>query len=200
MELWLDVPSSNKRIQIGKQVQFAPYFGGFLTYSFDVSQEMLNIFAEPHSDVHFQIVLSSADSIWLDHLRFSGTLQENSVNKWEPSCPGESGCNVTKPIQLKLNESIRLVAEGDLWVELVGLPKDWTPKNIWLGITSEDGLPLTGSLSMDDSSYPLGDWYWQKSFDYISGKRYLMKIHNLGGRPYRINAWATDQTVNIASR
>ena len=32
-------------------------------------------------------------------------------------------------------------------------------------------------------------WYSENAFDFVPGKRYLLKLYNLGGRSYRMNAW-----------
>lgn len=189
VELWLSVPSSNKRIKIGRQQNLVPYFGDWKTYEFGVPTEALQLLAEPHSDVRFQIVLNSADSIWIDNLRFAGTMAPNSVNKWTPQCPGDNGCDSRKPLQLRMNESIHVVAEGDLWVELVGFPNGWVPAKVIVGVSAEDGSPLTGNMVFENKTIPLNDWYSENTFDYVRGKRYLLKLYNLGGRPYRMNAW-----------
>jgi len=189
VELWLFVPSSNKRIKIGRQQNLVPYFGDWKTYEFGVPTEALQLLAEPHSDVRFQIVLNSADSIWIDNLRFAGTMAPNPVNKWTPQCPGDNGCDSRKPLQLRMNESIHVVAEGDLWVELVGFPNGWVPAKVVVGVSAEDGSPLTGNMVFENKTIPLNDWYSENTFDYVRGKRYLLKLYNLGGRPYRMNAW-----------
>ena len=189
VELWLFVPSSNKRIKIGRQQNLVPYFGDWKTYEFGVPTEALQLLAEPHSDVRFQIVLNSADSLWIDNLRFAGTMAPNPVNKWTPQCPGDNGCDSRKPLQLRMNESIHVVAEGDLWVELVGFPNGWVPAKVIVGVSAEDGSPLTGNMVFENKTIPLNDWYSENTFDYVRGKRYLLKLYNLGGRPYRMNAW-----------
>ena len=199
IELWLNVPSSNKHIQFGAQQQIQPYFNGWLTYRFDVSEEALSILSEPHSDAHIQIVLNTADSVWVDNMRFAGKLRENTVNKYEPHCPGDEGCTSANPLQLLVNNTIRIVPEGDLWFEVVGFPDDWTPASLHLGISAEDGAELTGFLSLDDSVVPLSDWYFQRGYTFERNRRYLFKLHNLGGRPYRINAWVDGQVLDVAS-
>lgn len=199
VELWLDVPSSNKHIQLGAQQQIQPYFNSWLTYRFDVPEEALSILSEPHSDAHIQIVLNTADSVWVDNMRFAGKLRENTVNKYEPHCPGDEGCTSANPLQLLVNNTIRIVPEGDLWFEVVGFPNDWTPASLHLGISAEDGAELTGFLSLDDSVVPLSDWYFQRGYTFERNRRYLFKLHNLGGRPYRINAWVDGQVLDVAS-
>lgn len=199
VELWLDVPSSNKHIQFGAQQQIQPYFNSWLTYRFDVPEEALSILSEPHSDAHIQIVLNTADSVWVDNMRFAGKLRENTVNKYEPHCPGDEGCTSANPLQLLVNNTIRIVPEGDLWFEVVGFPNDWTPASLHLGVSAEDGAELTGFLSLDDSVVPLSDWYFQRGYTFERNRRYLFKLHNLGGRPYRINAWVDGQVLDVAS-
>ncbi len=199
IELWLNVPSSNKHIQLGTQQQIQPYFNNWLTYKFDVPEEALSLLSEPHSDAQIQIVLNTADSVWIDNLRFAGKLRENTVNKYEPHCPGDEGCTSTNPLQLLVNNTIRIVPEGDLWFEVVGFPNDWTPASLHLGISAEDGAELTGFLSLDESVIPLSDWYFQRGFAFERNRRYLFKLHNLGGRPYRINAWVDGQVLDVAS-
>ena len=194
VELWMSVPSSNKRIQIGQQQNIQPYFGNWKSYEFDMPAQALELLAEPHSDVHFQIVLNSADSIWIDNLRFAGTMSPNPVNKWTPQCPQDNGCEPTRPLQLRINESIRVVAEGDLWIEVVGFPNDWTPAKVNVGVSAEDGAPMTGYMAFENEVKPLVGWYSESSFDFVLGKRYLLKLHNLGGRPYRMSAWANGQS------
>ena len=199
IELWLNVPSSNKHIQLETQRQIQPYFNSWLTYRFDVSEEALSLLSEPHSDAQIQIVLNTADSVWIDNLRFAGKLRENTVNKYEPHCPGDEGCTSANPLQLLVNNTIRIVPEGDLWFEVVGFPNDWTPASLHLGISAEDGAELTGFLSLDESVIPLSDWYFQRGFAFERNRRYLFKLHNLGGRPYRINAWVDGQVLDVAS-
>ena len=199
IELWLNVPSSNKHIQLGTQRQIQPYFNSWLTYRFDVSEEALSLLSEPHSDAQIQIVLNTADSVWIDNLRFAGKLRENTVNKYEPHCPGDEGCTSANPLQLLVNNTIRIVPEGDLWFEVVGFPNDWTPASLHLGISAEDGAELTGFLSLDDSVVPLSDWYFQRGYTFERNRRYMFKLHNLGGRPYRINAWVDGQVLDVAS-
>lgn len=199
IELWLNVPSSNKRMQIGLLQDLKPFLGGWLTYEFDMPNEVGTIFNEPHSDMHFEIVLNTADSVWIDNLRFAGKLRENTVNKYKPHCPGDEGCTSTNPLQLLVNNTIRIVSEGDLWFEVVGFPNDWTPASLHLGVSAEDGAELTGFLSLDESVIPLSDWYFQRGFAFERNRRYLFKLHNLGGRPYRINAWVDGQVLDVAS-
>lgn len=199
VELWLDVPSSNKHIQFGAQQQIQPYFNSWLTYRFDVPNDALSILSEPHSDAQIQIVLNTADSVWVDNMRFARKLRANTVNKYEPHCPGDEGCTSANPLQLLVNNTIRIVPEGDLWFEVVGIPNDWTPASLHLGISAEDGAELTGFLSLDDSVVPLSDWYFQRGYTFERNRRYLFKLHNLGGRPYRINAWVDGQVWDVAS-
>lgn len=199
VELWLSVPSSNKRIQLGSQQQIQPYLGGWKSYEFDVNDETRQILAEPHGDARFQIVLNTADSLWIDNLRFVGGLQDNPVNQWEPACPDDTGCNPTEPIQLRINESVRVVVDGDVYIEIVGFPTDWTPEKVKVGLSAEDGSPMTGTLSYDGGSYPLNDWYLEKLFDFTRGKRYLLKLHNVGGRLYRVSAWTEGLARHFAS-
>ena len=189
VELWMSVPSSNKRIQIGSQQTIQPYFGNWKSYEFDVPAQALELLFEPHSDIRFQIVLNSADSVWIDNLRFVGTMAANPVNKWTPQCPGDNGCEPAKPLLLRVDESIRVVAEGDLWVEIVGFPNDWVPMKVKVGLAAEDGAPLTGFMVFEGETIPLMGWYSENAFDFVPGKRYLLKLYNLGGRSYRMNAW-----------
>ena len=197
VELWLSVPSSNKRVQLGSQQQIQAYLGGWKSYEFNVNDEARHILAEQHNDARFQIVLNTADSLWIDNLRFSGDLLDNPVNKTDPVCPGSSGCNVAKPIQLRINESVRVVADGDVYIEIVGFPTNWTPEKVKIGLAAEDGSPMTGTLIFDGGAYPLSDWYLEKRFK--RGKRYLFKLHNASGRLYRISAWTEGQARDIAS-
>lgn len=195
MELWLDVPSANKRIQLGNSVSLAPYFGEFTTYYFPIDKEFLKLLGEPHSDLRFQIVLNTADSLWIDHLRFEGKLRENSLGRFEPKCSGDVGCDEENPIQLGWNESVQVVSEGDLWVEVVGIPTEWAPNEIVLGIAPEDGRVLTGRLEKGKVVSLLNGWYWQESLQYAAGDRFLFKIHNLGGRSYRLRVWGIRSVV-----
>lgn len=199
VELWLSVPSSNKRVQLGSQQQIQAYLGGWKSYEFNVNDEARHILAEQHNDARFQIVLNTADSLWIDNLRFSGDLLDNPVNKTDPVCPGSSGCNVAKPIQLRINESVRVVADGDVYIEIVGFPTNWTPEKVKIGLAAEDGSPMTGTLIFDGGAYPLSDWYLEKRFKFTRGKRYLFKLHNASGRLYRISAWTEGQARDIAS-
>ena len=199
VELWLSVPSSNKRIQLGSQQQIQPYLGGWKSYEFDVNDEARQVLAEPHGDARFQIVLNTADSLWIDNLRFVGGLQDNPVNQWEPACPDDTGCNPTEPIQLRINESVRVVVDGDVYVEIVDFPTDWTPEKVKVGLSAEDGSPMTGTLSYDGGSYPLSDWYLEKLFNFTRGKRYLLKLHNVGSRLYRVSAWTEGLARDLAS-
>lgn len=199
IELWVDIPSSNKHIQLGTQRQIQSYFNNWQTCTFEVTEEIKSIFSEPHPDARIQIILNTADSVWIDNLRFAGKLKENTVNKYEPVCPGDDGCSSMRPIQLSINNTIRLVPEGDLWFEVVDFPDDWTPAKLHLGISAEDGAELTGSLIFNEEVIPLSDWYNQKTVDFERNNRYLFKLHNLGGRPYRINAWVDGQIFNVAS-
>lgn len=198
VELWMSVPSSNKRVQIGQQQNIQPYFGNWMSYEFDMPAQALELLSEPHSDIRFQIILNSADSLWIDNLRFAGTMSANPVNKWTPQCPEDNGCDSTRPLQLRVNESIRVVAEGDLWIEIVGFPNDWTPAKVNVGVSAEDGASLTGHMSFENETIPLIGWYSEPSFDFVSGKRYLLKLYNLGGRPYRLNAWTMGGTSGMS--
>ena len=199
LELWLYVPSSNKRIQLGEQIQLDPYFGNWKSYEFRVPSRVKKVLSEQHHDARFQIVLNTADSLWIDNLRFVGKLTDNPVNQVEPECPQDNGCGSSTPIMLHVNESKRVVPEGDLWIEITGFPNDWTPAVVTLGIAPEDGIEMTGSMTYDNGTYPLSGWYMEKSFGFVRGKRYLVKLHNLGHRPYRVNAWVSGQAMGVAS-
>ena len=199
LELWLYVPSSNKRIQLGEQIQLDPYFGNWKSYEFRVPSRVKKVLSERHHDARFQIVLNTADSLWIDNLRFVGKLTDNPVNQVEPECPQDNGCGSSTPIMLHVNESKRVVPEGDLWIEITGFPNDWTPAVVTLGIAPEDGIEMTGSMTYDNGTYPLSGWYMEKSFGFVRGKRYLVKLHNLGHRPYRVNAWVSGQAMGVAS-
>ena len=199
LELWLYVPSSNKRIQLGEQIQLDPYFGNWKSYEFRVPSRVKKVLSEQHHDARFQIVLNTADSLWIDNLRFVGKLTDNPVNQVEPECPQDNGCGSSTPIMLHVNESKRVVPEGDLWIEITGFPNDWTPAVVTLGIAPEDGVMMTGSMTYDNGTYPLSGWYMEKSFGFVRGKRYLVKLHNLGHRPYRVNAWVSGQAMGVAS-
>ena len=199
LELWLYVPSSNKRIQLGEQIQLDPYFGNWKSYEFRVPSRVKKVLSEQHHDARFQVVLNTADSLWIDNLRFVGKLTDNPVNQVEPECPQDNGCGSSTPITLHVNESKRVVPEGDLWIEITGFPNDWTPAVVTLGIAPEDGIEMTGSMTYDNGTYPLSGWYMEKSFGFVRGKRYLVKLHNLGHRPYRVNAWVSGQAMGVAS-
>ena len=199
LELWLYVPSSNKRIQLGEQIQLDPYFGNWKSYEFRVPSRVKKVLSEQHHDARFQVVLNTADSLWIDNLRFVGKLTDNPVNQVEPECPQDNGCGSSTPIMLHVNESKRVVPEGDLWIEITGFPNDWTPAVVTLGIAPEDGIEMTGSMTYDNGTYPLSGWYMEKSFGFVRGKRYLVKLHNLGHRPYRVNAWVSGQAMGVAS-
>ena len=199
LELWLYVPSSNKRIQLGEQIQLDPYFGNWKSYEFRVPSRVKKVLSEQHHDARFQIVLNTADSLWIDNLRFAGKLTDNPVNQVEPACPQDNGCSSSTPITLHVNESKRIIPEGDLWIEITGFPNDWTPAVVTLGIAPEDGIEMTGSMTYDNGTYPLSGWYMEKSFGFVRGKRYLVKLHNLGHRPYRVNAWVFGQAMGVAS-
>lgn len=199
LELWLYVPSSNKRIQLGEQIQLDPYFGNWKSYEFRVPSRVKKVLSEQHHDARFQIVLNTADSLWIDNLRFAGKLTDNPVNQVEPACPQDNGCSSSTPITLHVNESKRIIPEGDLWIEITGFPNDWTPAVVTLGIAPEDGIEMTGSMTYDNGTYPLSGWYMEKSFGFVRGKRYLVKLHNLGHRPYRVNAWVSGQAMGVAS-
>ena len=198
IELWLVVPSSNKRIRLGNQQQIKTIFDNWLTYEFTLSQEAQDILSEPHADARFQIVLNSSDYVWVDNLRFTGAMKVNPVNRYETQCPGGAGCSADNPIRLSVNNSVRVVAEGDLWIEVVDFPENWTPETLKLGMSTEDGSMLTGSLELNDMVYPISNWYEEMSFDYVRGNRYLFKLYNLGDRPYRINAWTVGEVVDVA--
>ncbi|WP_083535580.1 VWA domain-containing protein [Fibrobacter sp. UWCM] len=199
LELWLYIPSSNMRIQLGEQIQLQPYFGNWKSYEFDVPLNAREKLSELHDDVHFQIVLNSADSLWIDNLRFVGNVADNPVNKAEPQCPEDSGCNPARPIVLRVNESIRVASEGELWIEITGFPDDWTPASVALGISAEDGGELIGGLSYDGGIYGLSGWYMEKYFGYVRGNRYLIRLQNIGNRPYRLNAWVSGQAMDVAA-
>ena len=199
LELWLYVPSSNKRIQLGEQIQLDPYFGNWKSYEFRVPSRVKKVLSEQHHDARFQIVLNTADSLWIDNLRFAGKLTDNPVNQVEPECLQDNGCGSSTPIMLHVNESKRIIPEGDLWIEITGFPNDWTPAVVTLGIAPEDGIEMTGSMTYDNGTYPLSGWYMEKSFGFVRGKRYLVKLHNLGHRPYRVNAWVSGQAMGVAS-
>lgn len=199
LELWLYVPSSNKRIQLGEQIQLDPYFGNWKSYEFRVPSRVKKVLSEQHHDARFQIVLNTADSLWIDNLRFAGKLTDNPVNQVEPECPQDNGCNSAMPIALHVNESKNVIPEGDLWIEITGFPNDWTPAVVTLGIAPEDGVEMTGSITFDNGTYPLSGWYMEKTFGFVRGKRYLVKLHNLGHRPYRVNAWVSGQAMGVAA-
>lgn len=198
LELWLYVPSLNTRIQLGEQVPLQPYFGNWKSYEFDVPLDARMLLSELHEDVRFQIVLNTADSLWIDNLRFVGSVEDNPVNRIEPQCPQDRGCDPSKPLILHIDESIRFVSEGDLWIEIVGFPIEWTPASVSLGISAEDGAQLIGSMSYDDEVYPLSDWYVEKSFGFFRDRRYLIHLQGVGTRPYRLNAWVFGQVMDVA--
>lgn len=199
VELWAYVPSSNKRIQLGTTLSIQPTFNTWMTYDFSVPSEVLDLLSEPHSDFRFQIVLNSADSVWVDNLRFAGHLVENNVGKYVLRCPGQVGCIAMNPIRLPVNGSIEVTATGELWIEVVGFPEDWTPASLNVALFAMDGAKLTGTLGYMDDTYPLTDWGFSKTFEYEREKRYLFRLYNVGGRPYRINAWVSGQAMNLAS-
>lgn len=199
VELWAYVPSSNKRIQLGVNLPIQPSFNTWVTYDFTVPDEVKSMLNEPHPDFRFQLVLNSADFVWVDNLRFTGRLVENEVGKYEPRCPGEEGCDAEHPIRLSINKSIDFVATGELWIEVVDFPEDWTPSSLFVNLSPLDGAKLTGNLGYAGRIYPLADWDYQRMFEYERDHRYLFKVYNIGGRPYRMNAWVFGQTVNLAS-
>lgn len=198
LELWLYVPSLNTRIQLGEQIPLQPYFGNWKSYEFDVPLDARMLLSELHEDVRFQIVLNTADSLWIDNLRFVGSVEDNPVNRIEPQCPQDRGCDPSKPLILHIDESIRFVSEGDLWIEIVGFPIEWTPASVSLGISAEDGAQLIGNMSYDDEVYPLSDWYVEKSFGFFRDRRYLIHLQGVGTRPYRLNAWVFGQVMDVA--
>ncbi len=59
------------------------WFNNWQTCTFEVTEEIKSIFSEPHPDARIQIILNTADSVWIDNLRFAGKLKENTVNKYE---------------------------------------------------------------------------------------------------------------------
>lgn len=48
----------------------------------------------------------------------------------------------SNPITLHVNESKRIIPEGDLWIEITGFPNDRTPAVVTLGIAPEDGARI----------------------------------------------------------
>lgn len=199
MELWIYVPSLNKRVQLGSLVMLEPYFGAWKSYEFDVPMEVRNVFGELHEDVRFQIVLNTADSLWIDNLRFVGQMRDNPVGKKEPECPQDIGCDPSRPITLRVNESVRIESEGNVWIEIVDFPVGWTPAMVCIGVSAEDGAELTGFVSYDNGTYPLMGWYVERSFDFIREKRYLVQLYDVGRRAFRVNAWTMGQLMNVAS-
>lgn len=187
-------------ILIGSQKQISPNLGNWTTYEFDMPEEAINVFMEPHSDARFQIVLNSAVSLWIDNLRFSGEMVVNEINLFTPHCPYERGCQNANPIRLPINENVRVIPEGDLWIEVVNIPTNWQPANLFIGLSAEDGAKLTGHIEFEENSFTLLDWYEELSLNYDSGKRYLFKLSNLGGRPYRINAWVSGPIIDLAEK
>lgn len=197
VEMWISVPSINKRVQLGSGHQIQPYLGGWLTYEFNVPSSVKQVLGELHSDVHFQILLNTADSLWIDNLRFSGDVSENPVKKWNPECPNDEGCESAKPLVLRVNESKSVEANNDMWIEIVGFPDDWMPATLNLGVSAVDGLALSGYVFFEGVSFPLRDWYSEISFNFDCGKRYLLRFSNISGRNIRVNAWLVGQVRGV---
>ena len=198
VELWINVPSANKRIQLGKNATIQSSFNAWTTYEFTVPQQAMTLLSEMHSDVRFQIVLNSADSIWVDDLRFSGNLIENDVETIDLQCPGQPGCSSSNPIRLSVDGSVVVSTTGTVWIEVVDFPQNWTPASVKISLYALDGAPLSGNLVYSNTTYPLSDWDFSKTFSYASGSRYVFKLTNLEGRPFRMNAWVSGQSMNLA--
>jgi hypothetical protein len=198
VELWINVPSANKRIQLGTNATIQSSFNAWTTYEFTVPQQAMTLLSEMHSDVRFQIVLNSADSIWVDDLRFSGNLIENDVETIDLQCPGQPGCSSSNPIRLSVDGSVVVSTTGTVWIEVVDFPQNWTPASMKISLYALDGAPLSGKLVYSNTTYPLTDWDFSKTFNYASGTRYVFKLTNLEGRPFRMNAWVSGQSMNLA--
>jgi hypothetical protein len=198
VEIWVSVPSINKRIQLGSGQQIQSYLGGWSTYEFSVPYSVKQILEESHSDVQFQILLNTADSLWIDNLRFSGDVSENPIKNWSPECPDDEGCGALKPLVLHVNESKSVEADNDVWIEIVGFPENWTPAMLSLGVSAVDGLALSGYVAFEGRNFPLRDWYSEVSFDFDRGKRFLLRFSNMSGRNFRVNAWLTGQVMDVA--
>jgi len=198
VEIWVSVPSINKRIQLGSGQQIQSYLGGWSTYEFSVPNSVKQILEESHSDVQFQILLNTADSLWIDNLRFSGDVSENPIKNWSPECPDDEGCEALKPLVLHVNESKSVEADNDVWIEIVGFPENWTPAMLSLGVSAVDGLALSGYVAFEGRNFPLRDWYSEVSFDFDRGKRFLLRFSNMSGRNFRVNAWLTGQVMDVA--
>lgn len=39
----------------------------------------------------------------------------------------------------------------------------------------------------------------KKYFGYVRGNRYLIRLQNIGNRPYRLNAWVSGQAMDVAA-
>ena len=198
LELWVNVPSANKRIQLGSPVSIQPLFNAWMTYVFDVPEQVKTLLSEQHSDLRFQITLNSADVVWIDNLRFSGRLEENHVGKFVAKCPDAVGCSAANPIQLSVGNSVEVYSAGEVWIEVVDFPEEWTPMNLDLDMFALDGEKLAGSLEFLNTSYSLTDWGFAKQVRYDRNRRYLLKLYNTEGRLYRLSAWVSGQSMDIA--
>ncbi len=199
VELWANIPSMNRRIQLGSTLSIQPTYNAWMTYDFAVPSSVKTLLSRELSDFRFQVVLNSSDSIWIDNLRFSGHLSDNTVGTYNPHCPGQQGCTSSNPIRLSANSFVDINVTGETWIEVVDIPQNWTPESLKISVFTMDGAELTGSIALSNTSYALTGWEFTKNFQYERNRRYVFKLYNAGNRSYRMNAWTSGQVMNLAS-
>jgi len=193
LELKVRVLSSNASYSLGGMQELKAVQGGWQTYYFPVSDDLLNKIQEPHPDLVFDIQVNGPDNLRLDNMRFVGDLKFNTVAQWEQICPGV-GCDTANPLDLgPVNHATTVVPYGDLYLQISQYPTDYVPQRIVVGISPEDGAELTGQLGFAGQSTSLSGWYQQIEFPFDGAEAMLLQLYNVGDRPYRITWWADGQ-------
>jgi hypothetical protein len=192
------VLSSNTEYTLGNAHNLKAIQGGWETYYFSVPQDLLNKMQEPHPDLVFDIEVNGPDALRLDNMRFVGELKWNTVAQWEQECPG-IGCMAHLPLDLgPVNHSTTVVPYGDLYLQISEYPTDYLPQRVVIGISPEDGAPLTGTLEWNGQMISLNNWYEQIELPFDVAQPMLLRLYNVGDRPYRITWWADGQVPMIA--
>ncbi len=183
------IPSSHSTFDLGARELKNQIFGAYCPLYFDVPAALLEKLAEPHPDVRFVVVMNGEPGIRFDDLRFDGVTKANEIPVSVVVCP-DAGCSAENPLPFsELNGSRSIRAMGELYMDITGIPQSWTPNHLVVGISSEDGAPLTGSLTLDGQEMSLNDYYQKMQRPFVSQSVAHLKLVNYSGRPYRISWW-----------
>jgi len=184
------IPSLNKQYALGEQqIALPTTTDTYQSLQFAVPSTLLNALQEPHSDIQILITLNTSVPISVDQLQFVGKLRTNLVSMNQVVCP-EPGCSSVTTLDLSGSQgSQKISAYGDLWLRLSEWPTDWCPNRLHLSLSAEDGGLLTGYIDLLGKIDSLSNWYQQFDRDYDFSAPVNFRVHNVAGRPYRLNWW-----------